>query len=250
MTHDVQKIAAKIKALIAKAQSTEHEAEADAFMRKAQEMLEQYQLDLGSLLDADDPVIIDEKGFEQTESSPSWYKDLYIAVAALYGCKAVIDYRMLNTARGNLRPGYGIELTGRESAIVTTQLMFPWIKQQCFEAGRKVWREATIKHYGYEVPDANNEKKQARRVGNALVQRIWKLVRANEARPPVTEAAKNALITVDRVLQVYNEHYQDLGEARKRGTVATNAAARAAAEGIGLHRQTGGSSPTLAIGRN
>lgn len=250
MTNDKQKIAAKIQALIAKAQSTTHEAEAEAFMRKAQELLEQHQIDLGSLLDADDPVIIDTHGFEQTESSPSWYKDLYIAVAALYGCKAVIDFRMLKTSRGNERPGYGIELTGRESAIVTAQLMFPWIKGQCFEKGREVWREATIKHYGYAVADANNEKKQARRVGNALVQRIWRLVRENEARTPVTEAGKNALVTLDRVLQVYNEHYTDLAEARKRGPVATNAAARAAANSIGLHRQTGGGASTLAIGSN
>lgn len=248
MTNDKQKIAAKIQALIAKAQSTTHEAEAEAFMRKAQEMLEQYQIDLGSLLDADDPVIIDEKGFEQTESSPSWYKDLYIAVAALYGCKAVIDFRMLETSRGNRRPGYGIELTGRESAIVTAKLMFPWIKGQCFEKGREVWREVTVRHYGYAVPDANEEKKQARRVGNALVQRIWRLVRQNEARTPMTEAGKNALITLDRVLQVFNEHYTDLDDPRKRSPVATNAAALAAAENIGLHRQAGSGSATLAIG--
>lgn len=244
MTDDKKKIAAKIQALIAKAQSTTHEAEAEAFMRKAQEMLEQHQINLGDLLDADDPVIVETEGFEQTEASPSWYKDLYIAVAGMYGCKAVIDFRMLYTSRGNNRYGYGIELTGRQSAIITAQLMFPWIKQQCFEKGRQLVRDA----YGYS--DSNEEKKQARRVGNALVQRIWRLVAIEKAKnqsTPATDVAKNALVTVDRVLQVYNDHYQDLGKGRARGPTVTNAAARDAANSIGLHRQTGGSS-TLAIG--
>jgi hypothetical protein len=251
MTDDKRKMAAKIQALIAKANSTEHEHEAEAFMRKAQALLEEHQINLGEYLDADDPVIIDETGFEQTEASPSWYKDLYIAVGAMYGCKAVIAPKMISTSRGNDRWGYAVELTGRQSAIVTAQLMFPWIKQQCFEKGREVWREAAAKYYGpgESLANANEEKKQARRVGNALVQRIWRLVREEEAKNKgaATAAAKNALVTLDRVLQVYNDHYQDLGKARSRGPVATNAAAREAANSIGLHRQTGGSS-TLAIG--
>lgn len=252
MTDDKKKIAAKIQALIAKAQSSEHEEEADAFMQKAQQLLEQHQISLGDLLDADDPVIIDETGFEQTEASPSWYKDLYIAVAAMYGCKAVIAPKMIHTSRGNGRWGYAIELTGRESAIVTAQLMFPWIKAQCFEKGRQIWRDWAVERYPSNAPlaNANEEKKQARRVGNALVQRIWRLVALEKAKnqsAPATEAAKNALVTVDRVLQVYNDHYQDLRKSRNRGPVSTNAAAREAANSIGLHRQTGGSS-TLAIG--
>lgn len=243
MTTDKKKIAAKIQALIAKAQSTEHEAEAEAFMRKAQDLLEQHQIDLGELLDADDPVIIDTDGFEQTEASPSWYKDLYVAVAGMYGCKAVIAPKLIATSRGNHRWGYAIELTGRQSAIVTSQLMFPWIKQQCFEKGRKLVRDT----YGFN--DSNEEKKQARRVGNALVQRIWRLVALEKQKNQVanTDVARNALVTVDRVLQVFNNHYQDLNKSRARGPTVTNAAAREAANSIGLHRQAGGSS-TLAIG--
>ena len=249
MTDDKKKIAVKIQALLAKAQSTTHEAEAEAFMRKAHELLEQHQIDLGDLVDADDPVIVDTDGFEQTESSPSWYKDLYVAVGGLYGCKAVISFKMLQTTRGNHRWGYAVELTGRQSAIITAQLMFPWIKQQCFEKGREVWRTHAAR-YDLPASNANEEKKQARRVGNALVQRIWRLVALEKAKnqaEPATEVAKNALVTVDRVLQVFNDHYDDLKDGRKRGPVATNAAACEAANSIGLHRQTG-SSPTLALG--
>jgi Protein of unknown function (DUF2786) len=244
MTDDKKKIAAKIQALIAKAQSTEHEAEADAFMQKAQELLEQHQISMGELLDADDPVIIDENGFEQTDSSPSWYKDLYVAVAMMYGCKPVLAPKMIITPNKYLRRGYAIELTGRQSAITTTQLMFPWIKQQCFEKGRQLVRL----NYGYSDP--NEEKKQARRVGNALVQRIHRLVAAERQKnqqAPATPGAKNALTTTDRVLQVYQDHYKNLTESRSRGPTVSNSAAREAANSIGLHRQASGSS-TLAIG--
>jgi hypothetical protein len=214
-------------------------------MNKAQELLERHQIDLGSLVDADDPVIVEVEGFEQTESSPSWYKDLYVAVGALYGCKAVLNPKMIHTSRGNARFGYSVELTGRQSGITTAQLIFPWIKQQCFEKGRQIVRDT----FGF--PDANEEKKQARRVGNALVQRIWSLVwaerRRNEAEGPKTDVAKNALVTQDRVLQVYNEHYGELTTGRSRGPTVSNQAARQAAGSIGLHRQASGSS-TLAIG--
>jgi len=237
---DQQKIANKIRALIAKANSTEHEAEASAFMAKAQQLLEEHQLDLGSLADADDPVVINLDGFEQTESSPSWYKDLYVALGALYGCKAVLNPKLILTSRGNTRWGYAVELTGRESSIVTAQLMFPWVKEQCFAKGRQLVRDL-----GYS--DTNEEKKQARRVGNALVHRIWRLVHAAcKDEAPRTEAAKNALVTQDRVLQVYNDHYKNLKESKGRST-KTNGSARDAASSIGLHRQAGGST-TLRIG--
>jgi hypothetical protein len=258
MTEDKAKMAAKIQALLAKAASTEHEAEAEAFMRKAQKLLEEHQINLGEFINADDPVIIDENGFEQTDSSPSWYKDLYMAVGGLYGCRAVLAPKILKTSRGNERWGYAIELVGRQSAITTAQLMFPWIKQQCFEKGRQIWRDAVREQcleLGLTPPtkfntkeDANQEKKQARRVGNALVQRIWKLVREQEGQDPSTAAGKNALITLDRVATIYDDYTKDMDEMKNMPTVS-NRQARDAANSIGLHRQTGSSS-NLQIGSN
>lgn len=229
---DQSKIIAKIKALIAKANSTEHEAEAAAFMGKANELLEQHQIDLGALQDADDPVRVKLDGFAATDSAPSWHKDLFVAVGRLYGCRAVKSGQYVKTKTGLAR-GYQIELTGRESALVTTELMFPWIKSQCNAAGRKL----AVDH-----PE-RNAAWHARRVGNALTLRIWGLIREQEKKvdQPKTAAAKNALVTQDRVLAVFNEHYDNLKSGRGRAR-SSNAAARNAASGIGLHRQAGGAS--------
>lgn len=249
MTTDKKKLATRIQALLAKAASSEHEAEAAAFMLKAQQLMEEHQIEAGDLEGSDDPVIISLDGFEQTDQSPSWYKDLYVALGAYYGCKAVSSPKMIHTTRGNSRWGYAIELTGRESAIITTQLMFPWVKAQCFEAGRKIAKEqATARDaLGLPMTEHCDPKKQARRVGNALSQRIWRLVHADRAKAAtsVTAAGKNALVTQDRVLQVYNDHYGELKSGRAT-QVKTNMTARQAAEGIGLHRQTG-STPTLQL---
>ncbi len=231
MTQD--KIKTRIQALLAKASSTEHEHEAAAFMAKAQQLLEEYQIDLGDLQDAGDPVRIFRDGLEMTRKDPTWVKKLYSALAILYGCKVVYA-----PARVRNQDGFRIELTGRESATTTTELMFPWVKSQCLAAGR-----ALSKDY----PELSSSQ-HARRVGNALVQRIYRLAAQNKAEGPKTEAAaKNALVTVDRVEQVFNDEYGTGLKNARSGWTITNAAARQAADGIGLSRQVNGSS-TLAIG--
>jgi hypothetical protein len=231
--NDLSTIKTRIQALIAKAQSSEHEAEAAAFMGKAQELLERYQIDLGELKDGDDPVKVFKQGLEMTGKDPTWIKKLYSAVATLYGCKVVYAPTIV---RGQW--GFRIELTGRESSLVTAELMFPWIKSQCLAEGRRLAKEN---------PGTLTSSQFARRVGNALVQRIYRLAAVNKAAPKTEAAGRNALITLDRVEQVFNEEYgTELKDARS-GRVTTNAQAREAANGIGLSRQVHGSS-TLAIG--
>jgi hypothetical protein len=228
MTNQQKKIATKIQALLAKASSTEHEAEATAFMAKAQQLLEEHQIDLGTLQDAGDPVQI-HRGLERTAKDPTWHKKLYAALGMMYGCKVVYSPKYV---RGHW--GFQIELTGRESAFVTTELMYPWIKSQCEAQGRTLAK-------AYPELSASQH---TRRVANALAHRIY-LLTAQERRQerPKTEAATaNALVTQDRVLQVFNEHYGDNLKSSRASSGTTNRAARDAASKIGLHRQAGGSS--------
>lgn len=217
---DQSKIKAKIAVLLAKAKGTDNEHEADTFLAKAMELLEQHQLSMADLEDADDPVRHD-RGLDCTKWTASWQADIYSALARLYGCRVVKCHQI---------KGYTLELVGRESAIVTTELMFPWIKEQVNVKGRELFKAGG-------APDA---QKGARLVGNALTRRIWVLIREQEkVDGPRTEAvAKNALVTQDRVLQVMQEHFGDLSKGRKTKT-STSASAAALAGGIGLHRQAG-----------
>lgn len=228
MTAEQTKIAQKIKALLAKAASSEHEAEAEAFMAKAQQLLEEYQIDASTLEGSDDPVKV-HYGMQKTRKDPTWQKKPYTALATLYGCKIVYAPMWVRN-----QPGFQVELTGRESAFITTELMYPWIKSQCEAQGRELAKE---------YPQFTSAQ-HTRRVANALYFRIHALAAKENAptKPRTEAAAANALVTQDRTLQVFNDHYgETLGKARA-GRSSTNAAARDAASKIGLHRQTGGSS--------
>lgn len=217
---DQNKIKAKIAALLAKAKGTDNEHEAGTFLAKAMEMLEQHQLTMGDLEDADDPVRHSD-GLDCTKWTASWQVDVYRALAHLYGCKSV---------KVHLMKGFKMELVGRESSLVTTDLMFDYVKGECNRLGRDLYKAGG-------APDA---AKGARLVGNALVKRIWTLV-PREDKPRTDAVGKNQLVTKSRVLQVMEEHYGKLGKGRATRT-ATSSSARELAGGIGLHRQAGGGS--------
>jgi len=222
MTTNYEKIKARIAALIAKAKGTDNEHEAAAFIAKAEELLEQYQIDLSELGDESDKVRQHSGLDADGKWVASWHRHLYRALGQYYGCKSI---------KVNTMKGYRQELVGRESAIVTTDLMFVFIKAECNRLGRELARD------GGAPTDANG----ARLVGNALVQRIFKLIREREERDalaPSTAAAKNSLIVLDQVVALFEQLYPDTKDGR-RIHMSSTSSARELAEGIGLHRQAG-----------
>lgn len=220
------KIKSKIAALLAKAKGTDNEHEASAFLAKVQELLEQHQLSMADLEDADDQVR-HSSGLDGTKWVASWQRDIFRALAHLYGCYSV---------RVRLYNGYRQELVGRESAIITTELMFDYVKKEVNKLGRKLYADGG-------APSAANG---ARLVGNALTSRIWRLVPKDDA-PSTDAAAKNALVTTSRVMQVVKDHYGDLNNGRATSR-KTSVSARELAEGVGLNRQVN-TAGTLALGR-
>ena len=224
------KIKTRISALLAKAKGTDNEHEAAAFIAKAEELLELYQIDLSELGDNDDKVKqhvgIDADG----KWVASWHRSLYRALAMYYGCKSI---------KVHTDKGYRQEVVGRESAIVTTDLMFVFIKGECNRLGRE------LKADGGAPTDANG----ARLVGNALVTRIFTLIREREERDaaaPTTAAAKNSLLVLDQVVALYDQLYPNVQMGKGTKTKST-ASARELADTIGLHRQAG-HTQTLRIG--
>lgn len=246
MTNEqIQKIKTRIQALLAKARSTEHEAEAELFMGKAMELLEQYQLDIGDLTDANDPIQ-NHMGLHAAASGHAWRWKLYRAVGALYGSKGIYVQCSLKDDKGEyvrdkhgrLIDAYEFRLIGRESAIITTNLMYPWIVSQVRDAAKAICKQHVADGY-----KPMSEQGQAKRVAAALIARIWSLVAQNKASTESvgTEVARrNQLMTVDAVEAAFAQHYPSTELMKGSNLSRTDAASRNAANAIGLHRQTGG----------
>lgn len=239
MSEALQKIKARIQALLAKASGTDNEHEAEVFLAKANELLSQCQLDVADLVDAGDPVI-HHTGLSQAASGHAWRWKLYSAVGRLYGCKAIMENGLVRDQDGNIVlkkhvpvDAYTLRLVGRESAILTVDLMYPWIVQQVRAAAKQLAPVTGMSEQG-----------QAKRVAAALINRIWGLVNAEKAKnaaQPQTAAARNALLTLDAVEAKFRELAAGL-ESKKVKPSKSDALSRNAANSIGLHRQTGGAS--------
>jgi len=212
------KITRIIKALLAKAAGTDNEAEASIFAAKAHDMMEQYQIEVSDVL-KDDPIDRN-KPYAATTSSPSYKKHLWSALAKYYGCRTVISW-VTHTE-------YEVHIIGRESARVTTELMYPFIMDQVRKAGRKISDEGDLK------PEA-----AIRDVANALVLRLNALIREQREPAPTTQSGKNALIVVSGINALMDKLYPKLGKGSNRA-IGTSDAARGAAAGISLNRQTTG----------
>lgn len=222
MTTNYDKIKTKIAALLAKAKGTDNEHEAAAFIAKAEELLELYQIDLAELGDASDQVRHHEGLDADGKWVASWHRHLYRQLAMYYGCESI----KVSTAKG-----YRQEIVGRESAIVTTDLMFIYIKSECNRLGRQLKRD-------HKAP---TEANGARLVGNALVHRIAVLIaerKIRDADAPTTATAKNALVVKDQVVALYEKLYPEVKMLNPKAA-KTTASARDLAGTIGLHRQAG-----------
>lgn len=161
-------IVEKIKALLAKAASSDHQAEAEVFLAKAHELMEKHQLDAADL-ETDDPVDGEEyytKG--NVKAAPDWDFMLIFAVAKYFGCKA---------CRNTTKDGkWTMDLVGRESARVTAKAMHEYLVKTVRRLGReaagtrefKIYKED--KHFGghYWTGEYMNAD-QASQIGRAHV---------------------------------------------------------------------------------
>lgn len=214
-------IADKITKIIAKAESTTNPDEAAVFMAKANAMLEEHGIHLHDLgrLNSDDPVGV-------TEQASYWFAaegyslNMASALARYYGCKLVY-IKMGNKFYG--------DVTGRDSARVTYQLMWPFVQKQVRQLAREMVKEGK----------ADTKSKAQRAIGNALTLRLHGMARENEERNPVAGTGINALVPVDTIEAAMKEHYGELRSAKAR-SIKTNAAGKAAAGKVSVNRQTGG----------
>ena len=112
--------AQKIKQIIAKAESTNSQAESESLMAKAHQLMTEHglsMLDLGCL-DKDDPLGRDEDLYNN--ASDTWQLNVGYALARYYGCRLI-------SADGHTKSATKWVIFGRESARITFNLMWPFI---------------------------------------------------------------------------------------------------------------------------
>lgn len=197
-------IADKISKLIAKAESTTHPEEQDTFMAKVHQLLEQHGmslLDIGKL-QSDDPVGRSKisSAYYASESS---FRDVAFAAARYYGCKATV------TNIGNHRM---VAVYGRESARITFELMWPYIKKSIRRHARRLVAE-----------EGSTFARQQRYVADALTGRLNLLYWKNQPKGHEGKGV-NALVPVDLI----DEIMPDCKTVRSRDLLVTQGAEDAA----------------------
>lgn len=234
----LESIKRKIAAMLAKAQSTDSEAEAMAFMAKASAWMEEYQLEEWQLTGGKEDVIGFTSIYHGTPAEPTWLYHVASALARFYGCRMIRKYVGVTKTGKDNRLAFQLHAYGPESARITLELMYPFVVKQVKELGRKHWL------MGY----SRSEQAGCVRVGNALLMRIQKLILDNEAKAPSNPISRDrALVVVDQVNRLVEQHYPVLNKGRASKILSGGSAAQKLAAGIAIHRQLDNGDDTLSI---
>lgn len=213
---DMDAIKRKIAALLAKAEGTDNEFEAEAFMSKVNELLEKYQIQMHEL-NTSDPMG-HQDGETNVYAAIAWAKMMLGLAARYFGARIVWtgkEAEWYYDKKGNLKSrkkkGVGhnhhpYTIFGPQSARMTAELMFPYLISQVRRQGKSYARV-------HGIPDAIG----AREVGNAFCIRLSKLVANQQAHRD--ELVKNALVPVDMTQSYIDVFYADSpltkGKSRK-----------------------------------
>jgi len=190
-----ESIKTKIAALLAKAEGTDNAYEQDAFMAKVNELLERHQIDMHEIrAHGGDKDPMSNVTGEMTRAH-EWPSQVGWALARYYGCR-MLRYNQATKAK------YTWKAAGRESAVTTFDLMFPFIQSQVRQQARAYARSTGL-----------SQAKAERSVGVALAHRIWALVNRADERRASLEA--NALVPVSTLDAYVSEVFGETKKARK-----------------------------------
>lgn len=240
------KIAELIKALLAKAASTEFEAEAEIFLAKAHELMEKHQLGAEDL-EKDDPLGAEDAYEVRNPYGTDWDFAILFPLSRYFGCKCIRIEKNHRYPNGKVRSKFVMEVIGRESARITVIEMHKYLVDTVKKLGLAKSKEQSrefrkyVKNHWDEMVwtgDYLNADQIRRRIGNALCERLSLLAYREELKNKApTASGKNALVTLNGVNALFVQLHPD-AEDIKGGTYTTDAARRIAA-GIGLNLQTG-----------
>lgn len=219
------KVIERINRIIALANSTTHPEEAETFMAKVHEMLEQHGLSLLDVgrLDEEDPVgHLQDRNALRANGQAKWRTLVANQLAIYYGCQLV----------KTVYSGDNFEywtVFGRQSALTTFSLMYPYVDRQILAVAREEVRKG---HF-------DNNKQAHGKVGHAMVLRLHRLNQEKVKATVHSAATSNALVPVDQIRQAAEAFFGTLSEGKAKNLRIDRRAA-AAAEGISLALQTTG----------
>lgn len=220
----MSKIAEKIAKLIAKADSTSHPEEAETFMAKAHQLLQEHGmslLDVGRL-GQDDPLGKTDN-FYRSNDQDRWRLRAGPILARYYGCRIV----WYSDRRGN----HSWVVYGRESARITFQLMWPpYVDRQVMALARQAVKRGVY-------PTVSKARHQ---IGYALARRISDLYLKDQK--PVEAIGVNALVPVDLI----DEMIGDVNVVKTKRVFYDSEAAELA-DKISLNRQTAAPKDSLRL---
>jgi hypothetical protein len=231
-------IAAKIKKLIAFADSTAHPEEAETFMAKAHELLLAHGISLLGLGRMGDDPVGQSQSFGHNTASDQWRGEVAHALSTYYGCKTLFS------AVDKYNKSWFV--FGRESARITFELMWPYIDRRVMELARR-------EHKAGNYTDVRMAR---RKIGNALARRIWVLInerRAQEAAateagitPVHAGTGVNALVPVDIITAAMDDAFAER-KTSKAAQLKTDGNARNVANEVSLNLQTTAKAGALRI---
>ena len=172
----------KIRKLMALAERGGTEAEGDAAMRKVQEMLTRYNLDIDAIKDKTEVSFV--RDFKEFEWNASWIKVVAYGIAKLYFC------HMYNEPRGQecLR----IAIIGKPVNVETVKCILDAVVSTGKKLA-KLYAQNAYKEFGMNPVSASNGFKKG--YGIRIQQRCLEMVR--DAQTPKSTESGQALVVAD-----------------------------------------------------
>lgn len=220
-------IAKRIIAIIAQAESTTFEGEAELFMQKAEALMAKHGITLCDVERADDPLDFEAAGETGMAASKAWQRHLINHIALYYSCHIL--------AQQVTRSRFEIAISGTLSGCTMVKVMWPYIK-----------KEVTRVAQNMRAISGQSLEAEKRAVAMALCLRLCKIIDEREAAERAGASETNALVVLDQALVLLKEK---TGSFRSTGArVRTHDAAVQAAGQISLNAQAGNSAHTKRIG--
>jgi hypothetical protein len=217
-------IAHRIQKILDHADSTTNSLEADAFLSKAQALLQQHGLsmmDLGTL-EEDDPLgeTRDAAVFTEIEAV---FSDVAFKLAEFYGCKA-LRRRVYKEVNGKRVRRLSMTAYGREAARTTYSLMWGYVRRRMLEEAHTLRAAVAPAH-------RKSASVYMRHVAVALAHRLHRMIRDRAPAPGPVQGV-NALVPVDLIDQL-----MPISTPMRSTKLETSDGAIAAAAGINLDAQ-------------